>query len=55
MAKLTPVTSYKKDGTKSVHGYKLSLSKLFCEKYDFDKSELEIEYKQDKIIIKKRG
>lgn len=56
MAKLTAKYDFRKDGTKNIKGYNLSLAKLDCEKIGFDGStEIEIEYCKDRIILKKRG
>lgn len=56
MAKLTAKYDFRKDGTKNIKGYNLSLAKLDCEKNGFDGStEIEIEYCKDRIILRKRG
>lgn len=54
MAKLSPICEYRKDGSKSVKGYRISLQKTECEKYGFDEnSEFTIVYHKDKIVLKK--
>lgn len=56
MAKLTAKYDFRKDGSKNVKAYSVSLQKIECEKNGFDVStEIEIEYCKDKIILKKRG
>ena len=54
MAKLTPKYEYKKNGTKSVKGYAISVNKLDTESCGFDKdTEIKIEYKKNEIRIKR--
>lgn len=54
MAKLTAKYEYRKDGSKNIKGYLLSLPKLELEKNGFNaNSEISFEIKEDKIIIKK--
>ena len=54
MPKLSPIHEYRKDGSKSVKAYRISLQKTECEKYGFNEnSEFTIEYHKDKIILKK--
>lgn len=56
MAKLTAQTDYRKDGSKNIKSYKVSLAKVATEEIaGFNKdTELEIEYKKDEIIIKRK-
>ena len=54
MAKLSPIYEYRKDGSKSIKGYRISLQKTECEKHGFDEnSEFALEYHDDKIVLKK--
>lgn len=56
MSKLTPKYEFKKDGSKNIRGYLISLTKSECERNGFNcETEIEIEYLKDKIILKKRG
>ena len=44
MAKLSPICEYRKDGSRNIKGYRVSLQKTECEKYGFDEnSEFKIE------------
>ena len=52
MAKLSPIYEYRKDGSKNIKAYRVSLQKTQCEKYGFDKnSEVRIEYSENKITL----
>lgn len=54
MPKLSPVCEYRKDGSRNIKAYRVSLQKSECEKYGFDeKTEFKVEYFEDKIILKK--
>jgi len=54
MAKLTPKYEYRRDGTKNVKGYLISLPKLELEKNGFNaNSDIKFEIKENEIIIKK--
>ena len=52
MAKLSPFCEYRKDGSKNIKGYRVSLQKTECEKYGFNETtEVRIEYSDNKIIL----
>lgn len=52
MAKLSPICEYRKDGSKNIKGYRVSLQKTECEKYGFNETtEVRIEYSENKIIL----
>ena len=52
MAKLSPICEYRKDGSRNVKAYRISLQKTECEKYGFDEnSEFKIEYSDNKIVL----
>lgn len=52
MAKLTGKYEYKKDGSRSLKGYSISLPKIETEKNGFNiDTEVNIEYRENKIII----
>lgn len=54
MAKLSPIYEYRKNGSRNIKAYRVSLQKSECEKYGFDeKSEFKVEYFENKIILKK--
>lgn len=56
MAKLTEKKEYRKDGSVNVKGYSIALQKTECEKHGFTSSaELDIEYSNSRIIIKRRN
>lgn len=56
MARLTEKKEYRKDGSVNIKGYSIALQKTECEKHNFNNStEIEIEYCNDKIILKKKG
>lgn len=52
MPKLTPVCEYRKDGSKNVKAYRVSLQKTECEKFDLQNKEFDVEYLKDKIVLK---
>ncbi len=55
MARFQTVTQFKKDGKKSVKGYRIALQKTEVENAGFKADdELEIEYKKEKIVITKK-
>lgn len=55
MAKLTPKYEYRKDGTKNIKGYLISIPKLELEKNGFNaNSDIKFEIKENEIIIKRR-
>ncbi len=55
MAKLTARKMARRDGTLNINGYTATLAKVPTEQSGFDaNTEIEIEYKKDKIIIKKQ-
>lgn len=52
MAKLSPISEYRKDGSKNIKAYRVSLQKTECEKYGFNEnSEVRVEYSKNKIIL----
>ena len=52
MAKLSPICEYRKDGSRNIKGYRVSLQKTECDKHGFDEnSEFVIEYHDNKIIL----
>jgi hypothetical protein len=54
LAKLTARKMARRDGTLNINGYTATLAKVPTEQSGFDENtEIEIEYKKDKIIIKK--
>lgn len=54
MSKLSPIFEYRKDGSRNVKAYRISLQKTECEKYGFNQdSEVKIEYSNNRIVIKK--
>ena len=54
MPKLSPIFEYRKDGSRNIKAYRISLQKTECEKYGFDEnSEFKVEYSENKIILKK--
>lgn len=53
MAKLTSKKEYRKDGTKNVKAYAISLSKSGVELSTLADKEVEVLYERNKIIIKK--
>lgn len=53
--KLQPTNVYKADGTRLINGYKVTLSKVECEKNGFKAGdELEVIFKNNEIKIKKK-
>ena len=53
--KLIPTCIYKADGTRLINGYKVTLSKIECEKNGFKAGdELEAIFKNNEITIKKK-
>lgn len=54
MAKLSPIFEYRKDGSRNIKGYRVSLQKTECEKYGFNEgSEFKVEYSNNKIVLLK--
>lgn len=54
MPKLSPIFEYRKDGSRNVKAYRISLQKTECEKHKFDENtEFSVEYLNDKIILKR--
>lgn len=54
MPKLSPIFEYRKNGSRNLKAYRVSLQKSECEKYGFDdNTEFSVEYSSDKIILKK--
>ena len=54
MAKLSPICEYRKDGSKNIKAYRISLQKTECDKHGFDEtSEFTIEYSDNQIVLKK--
>ena len=52
MAKLSPISEYRKDGSKNIKAYRVSLQKTECEKYGFNEnSEVRVEYSKNKITL----
>ena len=56
IAKLTAQTEFRKDGSKNIKSYKISLAKVATEEVaGFDKeTELEITYEKDKITLTRK-
>lgn len=53
--KLQPTNVYRADGTRLINGYKVTLSKIECEKNGFQGGdELIPTYKKGKIILEKK-
>lgn len=56
MAKLTARKMPRRDGSLNINGYSVTLAKVATEKAGFNENtEIEIEYQENKIIIKKLG
>lgn len=54
MAKLSPICEYRRDGSRNIKGYRISLQKTECDKHGFDEnSEFTIIYRDNEIILKK--
>lgn len=54
MPKLSPIYDYRKNGSRNVKAYRISLQKTECEKHGFSQdSDVTIEYFDNKIVIKK--
>ena len=54
MPKLSPIYDYRKNGSRNIKAYRISLQKTECEKHQFNgNTEFSIEYFKDKIILKR--